>query len=283
MHRSAVFSEANVQLSSLMQIALILNFFTLAVIAITLCFVAWREVRICFLCASIAPPPTFFYPLTFFKQDRLILDLDSTQSLPDNPVQAGEHVVVVFYFFSHIFFSELMWNWFGDNISLDNRMEQHLRNRISILQSKHIRLHNWLFYLAVAAEVIFIGNCWCGDPFPPLAFFLPVVTVASAQPVWLYHLGPRRELLDLRELLRAVGVYVCGDGERNPPIPFSLATLTVTAVDVRRQRLFRQDRPRIHAHHVQDTASSVQHVRCSAFTSSPTQPCLIYLDRKSVV
>ena len=96
------------------------------------------------------------------------------------------------------------------------------------------------------------------------------------QPVWLHHLGPRRELLELRELLRAVGVYVCGYGERNPPRPFSLATLTEAAVDVGHQRLFRQDRPRIHAHHVQDTASSVQHVRCSALNSSPTQPCLIY-------
>ena len=49
MHRSAVFSESNVQLPSLMQGALILNFVTLAVVAITLFLVWWREVRICFL------------------------------------------------------------------------------------------------------------------------------------------------------------------------------------------------------------------------------------------
>ena len=48
----------------------------------------------------------------FDPQDRLILDLDSVNSLPDNPVQAGARVFYSFpVLFSHVFVSDLMWNW----------------------------------------------------------------------------------------------------------------------------------------------------------------------------
>ena len=49
-----------------------------------------------------------------------------------------------------------------------DRMKLHLANHISALHSKHTRMHNILFYLAVVAETIFIANFMCSAPHPPL-------------------------------------------------------------------------------------------------------------------